>query len=388
MLAVLSMPLLSRLYAPADFGVLGVFMATVTIAAVFVTGRYEMAIPLPDRDGEAWSLLKLTLYLALLTQAALSLLLFFWRPEVWQLLGRFIWLLPAGILIMVVITATEFWLNRKGRFALVAKSRVAGAVVLFISQLLFGLAGLGSGGLLLGFVLGLLTTAAINLGKSLKTKPAEVVNVPDTARRYARFPRYLLAAQAFNSGANHLPTLAVGTYFGTAAAGLYTMGSRAMAVLDMISTAVGQVFYPQAARQYSAAGECRELYVKTVRGLFLAALPVFPATFLILPDVFGFVLGREWYEAGELARWLCPMFFMRFIVSPVSILFYIAGRQHLYLYRQVLLLTLVLAGLYTGVRCQSVYITVGLYSLSYVISYFIDGIVSFNLAKGNKQVDV
>ena len=51
MLAVLSMPLLSRLYAPADFGVLGVFMATVTIAAVFVTGRYEMAIPLPDRDG-------------------------------------------------------------------------------------------------------------------------------------------------------------------------------------------------------------------------------------------------------------------------------------------------------------------------------------------------
>ncbi|OPY63602.1 MAG: colanic acid exporter [Pelotomaculum sp. PtaU1.Bin065] len=384
-IAALGMPVLSRIYTPADFGVLGVFMATVTVAAVFVTGRYEAAIPLPDRDGEAWSLLKLALYLTILTQAALALLLLFWLPAVWQPLGRLIWLLPAGIMIMTVITATEFWLNRKGMFGPVAKSRVAGAAVLLAAQILFGLAGLGGGGLLLGFVLGLLATAAINLGKSIKTRPAEAAGVPEAARRYARFPRYLLAAQVFNSGANHLPTLALGAYFGTAAAGLYAMGNRALAVLDMISTAAGQVFYPRAARQYNDAGECRDLYGKTARGLGVAALAVFPLTCLALPDVFGFVLGREWRGAGELARWLCPMFFMRFIVSPVSALFYIAGRQHLYLYRQVLLFALVLAGLYAGVRCQSVFVAVGLYSLSYVVSYLIDGIVSFNLAGGNKK---
>lgn len=286
---------------------------------------------------------------------------------------------------MVVITATEFWLNRKGQFALVAGSRMAGAVVLSLSQILFGIKGFGMKGLLLGFILGLMSTAAINMWKSLKIKPPEPVCVVDLAKSYMRFPKYLLAAQVFNTGANHLPALIIGNYLGTAAAGLYTVGYRAMGVLDLVATAVSQIFYPRAARQYNSTGECKDLYRKTVSALSITAMILFPVSFWVLPDLFAFVLGKEWYQAGELARWLFPMFFMRFVISPVSALFYIASRQHLYMYRQVLLFALVLVSLYTGVGHQSVFIAVGLYSLSYVLSYLIDGIVSFNLAKGNKK---
>jgi len=382
---VISMPVLSRIYAPGDFGILGVFMSTVTISAVFVTGRYETAIPIPDADRDAWGLLKLTLYLSFFTQILIYLVLLFWRPGVLQSLSYLKWLIPVGIFIMVVITTTEFWLNRKGQFALVAGSRVAGAVVLSLSQILFGIKGFGMKGLLLGFILGLMSTAAINMWKSLKIKPPGPVSVVELAKSYMRFPKYLLAAQVFNTGANHLPALIIGNCLGTAAAGLYTVGYRAMGVLDLVATAVSQIFYPRAARQYNSTGECKDLYRKTVSALSITAMILFPVSFWVLPDLFAFVLGKEWYQAGELARWLFPMFFMRFVISPVSALFYIASRQHLYMYRQVLLFALVLVSLYTGVGHQSVFIAVGLYSLSYVLSYLIDGIVSFNLAKGNKK---
>lgn len=384
MLVVLSMPVLSRIYSPGDFGALGVFMSIVTISAVFATGRYESAIPISDMDKDAWGLLRLTLYLGFSTQILLLLVLFFWRPSMLRSLSYFKMLMPVGVFLMVVITTTEYWLNRKDQFALVGKSRLAGAVILTVSQFLFGLMSFGMKGLLLGFILGLLSTAAMNIWKSLKIKPPETANVLALAKAYRRFPGYLLAAQVFNSGANHLPTLVIGNYLGTASAGLYVVGYRAMGVLDLISTAVSQVFYPQAARQYNATGQCKDLYQKTVTALFIGAMVLFPLAFMIMPDLFALVLGRQWYQAGKLARWLIPMFFMRFIISPVSTLFYIAGRQHLYLYRQMLLLALVILSLYIGIRYGSVFIAVGLYSMSYVISYVIDGMVSFNLAKGNR----
>ncbi len=48
-------PLVTRLYTPADFGVLGVFSAFLGILGIAVTLRYELAIPLP-RTTRAWSI--------------------------------------------------------------------------------------------------------------------------------------------------------------------------------------------------------------------------------------------------------------------------------------------------------------------------------------------
>ena len=48
-----AMPLISRLYTPADFGVLASILAAATILSPLATGRYELAIVLPPEDGTA-----------------------------------------------------------------------------------------------------------------------------------------------------------------------------------------------------------------------------------------------------------------------------------------------------------------------------------------------
>lgn len=52
-------PILTRIYAPEDFGVFALYMAIASIFAVIATGRYEMAIMLPHEEDDVKSIVKL-----------------------------------------------------------------------------------------------------------------------------------------------------------------------------------------------------------------------------------------------------------------------------------------------------------------------------------------
>src|SRR5256885_405341 len=59
-LLALSLPVLTRLYTPADYGALAVFSSTITVLLVLASLRFELAIPLPESDEDAASLLALS----------------------------------------------------------------------------------------------------------------------------------------------------------------------------------------------------------------------------------------------------------------------------------------------------------------------------------------
>jgi len=61
--------------------------------------------------------------------------------------------------------------------------------------------------------------------------------------------------------------------------------------------------------------------------------------------LFAFAFGEVWRGAGTIAVWLLPLFALRFIASPLSYMVYIAGKQHIDLLWQIVLLGVVLAAL-------------------------------------------
>jgi O-antigen/teichoic acid export membrane protein len=168
---------------------------------------------------------------------------------------------------------------------------------------------------------------------------------------YSRFPRYLLVAQACNSASNHAPTLMLGAAFGAVLTGSYTLASRAMTMVDLVASAVGQAFYPQAARQLAAGVGCGPLLRATMGRLLLLAVVVFPVAGLLAPGLFAVLFGERWRGAGEILRLLLPVYFTRFVFYPAGLLPLLAGREHWYLFRQSVLFALVAAGL--GARSGS-----------------------------------
>ena len=63
-------PLLTRLYAPGQFGLFALYLSVVALLAVVATGRYELAIVLPEADDDAWQVGALALGLAVLFSTA------------------------------------------------------------------------------------------------------------------------------------------------------------------------------------------------------------------------------------------------------------------------------------------------------------------------------
>ncbi len=47
-ISLFAIPVISRLYTSGDFGVIGLFVPIVAVAAVFATLKYEMALVLPE----------------------------------------------------------------------------------------------------------------------------------------------------------------------------------------------------------------------------------------------------------------------------------------------------------------------------------------------------
>ncbi|RZK14088.1 MAG: hypothetical protein EOO43_16875, partial [Flavobacterium sp.] len=61
---LVSSTLLSRLFSVSDFGYLSVFVSVSTFFAVLSTGRFELAIGLPEEEIEAKKIIKLIIYIA------------------------------------------------------------------------------------------------------------------------------------------------------------------------------------------------------------------------------------------------------------------------------------------------------------------------------------
>lgn len=73
LLAVASSPVLARLYGPADFGKLGLFLAFLGLFGVLTSLGYEMAIVGATDDIEAGTLTGLAGLIAIVTSAAAAL---------------------------------------------------------------------------------------------------------------------------------------------------------------------------------------------------------------------------------------------------------------------------------------------------------------------------
>ena len=114
-------PLLTRLYAPAEFGAYHLFAAVAANVAVVACARYEFALPLARSDDEARALVAVCLRLLVATTVLATLASAAWAVSVgasWPL-----WLGPAvaalGLASLATLAAT-----RARRFRALAAARV------------------------------------------------------------------------------------------------------------------------------------------------------------------------------------------------------------------------------------------------------------------------
>lgn len=324
LLSLALLPVLTRLFEPADFGVLATYLALLATAQAVVGLRYEMAIPLAPTDRDAACLLLVTLSVvsgfAVIALVAAALLLISPLPvAALTPLGGSIWLLPLGMVLTGVSESLRHWAVREGAYRRVGVARIAQGVGRGVAQVGSGLLRLGGAGLVVGEIVGPIASS-MWLARSTLRDVKELwggigwVDARDAARRFADFPLMMAPASMLNNAGSQLPMLLLATLFGADVAGWYYVAHRAFAVpLQLSGGAFGQVFLGEAAplaREDPAALD--RLFRSLTRRLLLAgALPTIAAV-LLGPWVMTRFLGPQWSPSGVYLQWLAVSFLLKF----------------------------------------------------------------------------
>ncbi|USX12337.1 oligosaccharide flippase family protein [Oxalobacteraceae bacterium OTU3CAMAD1] len=379
-LPILAAPLITRLCTPAEMGAFSVWFGVVAIAAVIATLRMENAMIFDQRRQRqhlcfsvvAWS----ATWLALLLTVAAALIKM-------CCLGGMSWLgaLTLGMAAWLTATmqTTLAYAASHNAFAPAAKARIVAAGGIALAQLgILGL-GVGSGALMAGHLTGLalglvaarillkpplgrrqggspprrqrldwrtwregLRAKALALSHRLSRHGLSALLPSKTQRAFLRTHRALwnftLPANLLNTGVGQLPLLIIGARHGVMAAGLFALTQRVLAApISLLAASVHEVFKRESVRQFQDTGNCRPAYMHALRVLLL--LGCVPSLILLVasPALFAFAFGEAWRGAGELAQILAPLYFLNFLASPLSYVFFVAGRQKIELVWQIAL---------------------------------------------------
>jgi O-antigen/teichoic acid export membrane protein len=355
----LILPILTDLYPSETFGVQAVFMAVVQTVAIGANGGYDQAIMLPQAEGDARALFRLSQWLNLGIVLMITLLLlgvgeWFWHQMEVNALGLWQWLLPLSLWLEGSMKPLRVMHNRRGAYHILTSSKLVQAIGSGGLMLLLGWQGWGIAGLLLGWTIGMLLGWLVLMGTywiAVVRAPEPQVSLRLMALTYRDFPLKSMGSSWLNTFSRQLPFYLLPIFFGQMVNGYYFMAHRALMLpMSLVSGAIGEVFFRQAAlRKQQGASAVIALARRTA--LQLAALGSIPLVVMMLagPWIAAIALGPDWETAGSYARWLMPWVFMTFVASPMTCLTDIYRRLEAELGYNVLLLitrggTLLLGG--------------------------------------------
>lgn len=395
LIPILASPLLTRLYTPDQFGLFANFLAILSILLVFYTGKFDLAVILPKQDNEAINIAILSFFLILCSTLITIIFLLLFREKVVSILNipelyNWIWLLPfAGFFSSTYLVINE-WYIRKDNFTGLSKNKIVNTSGITTVSLLFGVLKLNVG-LILGQIIGQFLSVffAIKIGFKNDYKRLRFVSIRKMkyfAKKYIDFAKLLIPGQFINSIAGQAPVFILTAQFGLVPAGLLAFSDRILGVpMNFIGNSVRDVFKQRASIDYKNDGNCLEIYKKVTFSLLVSSFVPFIILFICAPYLFSYIFGEEWLQAGIYARVLSISYFLSFISMPTSWVFVIGEKQKLDFLWQISFFICTFIPLIAGVIIyKDAYTTILLLSIGRSISYIIQILMTYKIAKGTQ----
>lgn len=333
-IVVLASPILTRLYKPEDFGVLAVYSSLLGILSTVATLRYELAIPLPEKDEDAAALVVLSLGIVLVMSLLVGVGVWIFGDKILQpfSVGTYIWLLPIGLCAVGVYQIFNFWAIRRCLFNHISRTKLNQSLAMVGTQLCLGILTKSPLGLVLGNILGG-TVGATTLSSSYRKtglKPSFSL-IRCVAVRYIRFPLMSSFASLLNSGALQLPPLLLAGFYGSTVAGWFALVQRVMgAPMALIGQAIAQVYFGEASR-LARKSDFRSLKAQYLKLTYrLISISILPAVLMGFGgrQIFRWLFGSQWEEAGFYAQVLAIMFALQLVSAPLSQTMNMLDKQH------------------------------------------------------------
>lgn len=345
-LPLLVAPLITRLCTPADLGAFTVWLGVTSIASTVATLRLETAMILDHDRCEQRACFEVVAYCSTWFAILLTFAAAFAHVGGLTQAQKMPWfgLITIGIGTWLVANnqALLAYATSYNAFGKAALAKVCSAGMIAMSQLALLVLGAGRGGLIAGQIIGL--TVGLFAAIFLLSPPSPNIFLIPTAsqlnylKKHQNFWRFSLPAGLFNIAAGRFPMFLIGAKYGLFAAGLYALTERVLtAPVSLLAASILEVFKRQSVHEFQTLGNCKAAYRNTFKALVLLGCCPALIIFAFAPNMCALIFGEAWRDAGNFARILAPLYFMNFVTSPLSYVFFVTGKQKIDLIWQIAL---------------------------------------------------
>jgi lipopolysaccharide exporter len=331
-------PLITRLYLPSNLGQLGLFTAFINVAVVAASLRYEYGIVSAQTDREAAQLTLCSFLLGVPVSTVAALIFYLMLRN--RILGYgdmpvyTTFLIIPALLCTAVFSGLRYWLLRNEHFGLISHGTLLQNASRALSQAGFGWLGPYTSGLLAGEIIGRCSGMSRMLRAAWPALKRELASsnfrqIKDTLKNNRDFALYSLPSSILDTLAASISLPLVVYVYGLNAGGSYSLVTRVLALPAVLITAnVSDAFHSRAALISQQNPEALPGLVKRMSGLLLFC-GICPAAVLFAfgPRLFEWLFGSKWVEAGVMAGFVAPWFLAQFVVSPLSRVVLVVGRQ-------------------------------------------------------------
>ena len=324
-----TLPVLTRLYEPAAFGLHATFMAFVGIASVGICLCMEHRIVSTADDTEADNVFAAALMgIPLTVSIAACVLAALITFDVFGYQGLPIWCVP-GMALMLglngVYSACRSRVVRQQDYATIARNgltqnlaRAAAPLVMFpLAPFWLGL----TGGELAGRMVGVRGLARRVLHRRLGTavwrQPAAWWAL---LRKEYRYSAVLLGTVLVDAGASQLVSPLLASTYGAQAAGEYFLVAMIMvAPSALIGAGAADVIHAKGAELFHTDPAALPAFArKSASGLLALGLAIFVPIYLLAPFVLPLVFGEKWPHVVDAVQAMTPFAVVGFVASPCA----------------------------------------------------------------------
>ena len=313
LLIIVSLPAYSRFFDPTSYGDYVIFVGAYTVVSVLAGMRYDSAIVLPRNDRIASALSGVVMCLAVLVSAGIVAAEFL--SAVFELTpGRWAAIVPLfgyGLAVATVVGALQrvltAWCVRSGKFLSIGWSQFAFSLATVIVQLTFVQFFAKMPSLIWGYVCALTLQAlclvpclaSVEIVAASRGSALRAMRI--AARRYRRFPIYMVGYALASSVRDRLVPVVLGIGAGAAVVGRFGLAYRVVfAPNSLVYSAISPVFFSIASRGNRA--EVGRFAAGLVEAVFVALVVPYTAFAIEAPALTDAVLSEKWFGTGPYIR--------------------------------------------------------------------------------------
>ncbi|WP_293921568.1 lipopolysaccharide biosynthesis protein [Metasolibacillus sp.] len=327
LIPILLSPILTRLYSPKEFGMLAVFISITSILTVFANLRLDVAI-LSAHENEKTPLKNISLAVTTILTIMISLILIVFSSFFKEMFSgiNYNFILFFGPLFFILFGTMQlatYIANDESQYHLISKSKVDKNISMTFIQIILGIFKTGVLGLIAGVVFSILFPI-YRLRKGIfrkEGKTPDKLNYFFILKKYKRYPLVSANTAVMDKIATESPILMMNKYQDSSLIGFYELARRTIFLpLTFISTSVSQVYLKQITEENDYKKNVK-LTLIILGGLVLISIVIAPIFIFGGEPLFAFIFGEEWRVVGEYSEILIFPFLIRFVISPLSVVF-------------------------------------------------------------------